>query len=136
SAMTVLSSARPERVVDVWVGAERSGDGSPTVTVAWTPRASAGRLDSTRAVSLIVKGTQGDQTFDASPGAHMLTFQSPPGTLQLQLTVRDAAGTIVDEDRRSFSVPDLSASNLAIGVPTVFRTRTAVEARALTEGAS
>jgi VWFA-related protein len=136
SAMTVLSAARPERAVDVWVGAERGSDGQPTVTVAWTPRAAGGRIDSARTASLTVKGPDGDQTFDASPDAHVLSFRSPPGIVQLQLTLRDAAGTIVDEDRRSFSVPDMSASNLALGVPLLLRTRTAAEARTLAGGAA
>ena len=134
SAMTVLSAARAERVVDVWVGASRADEGQTMVTVAWTPRAGAGRMDSTRTVSLTVKSPGGDRAFDASPGANALSFPTPSGTVQLQLTVRDAAGNIVDEDRRPFSVPDLSAANLAIGVPVLLRARTAADARLLAEG--
>jgi VWFA-related protein len=134
SAMTVLSAARAERMVDVWVGASRADEGRTMVTVAWTPRAGAGRMDSTRTVSLTVKSPGGDRAFDASPGANALSFPAPPGTVQLQLTVRDAAGNIVDEDRRPFSVPDLSAVNLAIGVPVLLRARTAADARLLAEG--
>ncbi len=85
SAMTVLSAARAERVVDVWVGAERADEGQAMVTVAWTPRAGAGRTDSTRTVSLTVKSPAGDRTFDASPGANALSF---PGRAR-----RDAAAT-------------------------------------------
>jgi len=134
SAMTVLSAARAERVVDVWVGASRADGGQTMVTVAWTPRAGAGRMDSTRTVSLTVKSPGGDRVFDASPGANALSFPAPSGTVQLQLTIRDAAGNIVDEDRRPFSVPDLSAANLAIGVPVLLRARTAADARLLAEG--
>src|SRR5580765_873183 len=61
SAMTVLSAARAERVVDVWVGASRADEGQTMVTVAWTPRAGAGRMDSTRTVSLTVKSPGGDR---------------------------------------------------------------------------
>ncbi len=136
SAMTVLSAARPERAADVWVGAERIAEGPSTVTVAWTPRAVAGRLDATRTASLIVKGPEGDQTFEAGPGARVLSFRSGPGPLQLQLSLRDGAGTVVDEDRRSFTVPDLSAPNLALSVPMLLRTRTAAEARVLAGGAA
>jgi VWFA-related protein len=134
SAMTVLSAARAERVVDVWVGAERADEGQTMVTVAWTPRAAAGRLDSTRTVSLTVKSPAGDRAFDASPGANTLSFPASPGAVQLRLTVRDTAGNIVDEDRRPFSVPDLSAANLAIGVPVLLRARTAADARLLAGG--
>ena len=36
SAMAVLSAARAERLVDVWVGAGRGADQGPAVTVAWS----------------------------------------------------------------------------------------------------
>jgi VWFA-related protein len=132
SAMAVLSAARAERMVDVWVGAERGADGEPAVTVAWTPRAPAGRgADSTRTVSVAVKGAGGDRSFDARLDAGALSFPSPSGAVQLQTTVRDANGNILDEDRRPFSVPDLSATDLAIGAPLVLRARTVSDAKAI-----
>jgi VWFA-related protein len=132
SAMTVLSAARAERSVDVWVGAGRGDAGAAAVTVAWTPRAAAGHGDApARNVSVVVKGAGGDRSFDAALDAGSLSFPSPPGTLQLQTTVRDAGGNILDEDRRPFVVPDFSSQSLAIGAPLVLRARTAAEARAL-----
>jgi VWFA-related protein len=133
-AMTVLSTVRAERFVDMWVGADQGADGQPAVTVAWTPRAAAGRADASRTVSVIVKGAGGDRTFDARLDAGALSFPAPPGALQLQLTIRDAAGNILDEDRRSFSVPDLSGPRLALGTPVVLRARTVADARTLAEG--
>ena len=134
SAMAVLSAARAERILDVWVGAQRGADGGPSVTVAWAPRAAAGRADPTRTVSIAVKGAGGDRLFDARLDTGALTFPSPPGAVQLQITVRDAAGAILDEDRRPFSVPDLSAAALAIGAPVLVRARTVPDARAIAEG--
>src|SRR4029077_13792715 len=58
----------------------------------------------------------------------------PPGAVQLQLTVRDATGNVLDEDRRRFSVPDLSTADLALGVPVLLRARTVADARSLAEG--
>ena len=78
-----------------------------------------------------MKGAGGDRSFDAALDAGSLSFPSPPGTLQLQTTVRDAAGNILDEDRRPFVVPDFSGQSLAIGAPLLLRARTAAEARAL-----
>jgi hypothetical protein len=128
----VLSSARAERSVDVWVGAGRGEAGGAAVTVAWTPRAAAGHGDAAaRNVSVVVKGAGGDRSFDAALDAGSLSFPSPPGTLQLQTTIRDAQGNILDEDRRPFVVPDFSGGSLAIGAPLVLRARTAAEARAL-----
>ena len=134
SAMTVLSAARAERIVDVWVGVERGADGQPAVTVAWTPRVAAGRADPARTVSVAVKGAGGDRSFDATLAEGAVSFPSPPGAVQLQLTVRDPAGNVLDEDRRPFSVPDLSATDLALSMPVLLRARTVVDARALAEG--
>ena len=132
--MAVLSTARADRVVDVWAGVGRGADGQPAVTVAWTPRTAAGRTDPSRTVSLAVKGAGGDRAFEASVADGAISFPSPAGTLQLQLTVRDASGNIVDEDRRAFSVPDLSATALTVSAPVVLRARTVTDARALAEG--
>jgi VWFA-related protein len=134
NAMTVLSTVRAERFVDMWVGAERGADGQPAVTVAWSPRAAAGRADASRTVSVIVKDAGGDRTFDARFDAGALSFPSPAGALQLQLTVRDGAGAILDEDRRPFSVPDLSGPQLALSAPVLLRARSVADARTLSEG--
>jgi hypothetical protein len=50
------------------------------------------------------------------------------------VTERDAAGNIIDEERRPFVVPDLSSESLALGVPILIRARTVVESRALADG--
>jgi VWFA-related protein len=132
SAMAVLSAARADRIVDVWVGADQGADGQAAVTVAWTPRGPAPRGPSAaRTVSVTVKGAGDDRSFDATLDAGALSFPSPPGAVQLQTTVRDANGNVLDEDRRPFSVPDFSVVGLAIAPPVLLRARTAVEARAI-----
>jgi hypothetical protein len=140
--MAVLSTARADRLVDVWTGAERGPDGAPVVTVAWTPRLGAGRSDSApqarslveRTVAVAVKGAGGDRSFDAAFDAGVLSFPSPPGAVQLQVSVRDAAGNILDEERRPFTVPDPSSAGLAIASPVVLRARTVADARAIAGG--
>ena len=141
-AIAVLSAARAERLVDVWVGAGRGADGSPSVSVAWTPRAVTGpstlgasRSEPARTVSVGVKGVGGDRSFGAAFEAGMVSFPSPPGALQLALTVRDGAGNTLDEERRPFSVPDLSDAALAMAPPALLRARTVAEARAIAGGA-
>jgi VWFA-related protein len=134
SAAATLSAARPERMMDVWVGAERGADGGTAVTVAWTRRGSVGRADPARTVVVAVKGAGGDRSFDADLHDGRLSFGSPPGAVQLQTTVRDADGNILDEDRRAFGVPDLSTAALAINTPILLRARTAADARAIADG--
>jgi VWFA-related protein len=134
SAMAILSTARAERLVDVSVGAERGADDQSSVTVAWTPRPGAGRQEPTRTVTLSVKGAGGDRSFETRLGEGALSFPSPPGAVQLQLTVRDAAGNVLDEDRRPFTVPDIAAAALSVSPPVLLRARTVPEARAIADG--
>ena len=131
-AAAALSTARTDRLVDVWAGAERGADGQPAVTIAWTPRLPAGRAgDAARTVSVAVKGAGGERAFVARFDAGTLAFPSPPGAVQLQTIVRDAKGDILDEDRRPLTVPDFSAASLTLGAPIVLRARTVADARAI-----
>ena len=93
SALAVLSAARAERTVDLWVGTERGADGLPEVTAAWTPRrrrrAAAGWIGT---VSITARSGGADRVFEAPFDAGGLSFPSPPGDLQLRATVRDRRG--------------------------------------------
>ena len=133
-ALAVLSSARPGRMLDVWVGAEPGAEGQPTVTVSWTPRAAATRADPDRRVSLAITGAGGERTVEARFDAGTLSFSSPPGTVRLLLKVRDAAGDVLDDDRLKFEVPDPAAAPLAFSPPMLLRARTAADARAIAGG--
>ena len=138
-AIAVLANARADRMVDVWVGSGRLADGGPAVTVAWSPRAAArpssvGRAEPSRTVSVGVKGAGGDRAFEARFDRGTLSFPSPPGAVQLQIAMRDAAGNLLDEERRVFTVPDPAAAALAVGTPVLLRARTVAEARAIAEG--
>ena len=142
AAAATLANARPERMIDVWAGTARAANGGAEVTVSWTPRATAvpstavgsGRSDPARTVSVAVKGAGGDRTFEAPLDAGTLSFPSPPGALRLQTTVRDAAGNILDEDRRPLAVPDPSSTALTIATPVLLRARTVADARAIAAG--
>jgi VWFA-related protein len=133
SALAVLSAARPERAVDLWVGVERGADGVAAVTAAWTTRAAAGGAPGGRAetVSITARGIGDEKVFEAPMAAGRLSFPSPPGDLQLRTLIRDREGDTIDEDTRSVTVPDYSKAALAIGLPAVYRARNAAEARAI-----
>ena len=111
-AMTVLAAARADRLVDVWAGADRGADGAGGDR--GVDAASDGaRQDATRTVAVLRRAPRGDQSFERD--ARRWTrcrSRRRPATLQLQVTVRDAAGNILDEDRRPLAVPDFSAAAL------------------------
>jgi VWFA-related protein len=129
SALAVLSTARADRRVDLWVGTERGSSGLARITAAWTTRASATITNGS--VSITARGGGGDQVFEAPFDAGGLSFPWPPGDLQVRANVRDAEGNTVDEATRSVTVPDYGGAGLAISVPVVFRARSAAEARAI-----
>ena len=136
SALAVLSTARADRTVDLWVGTERGSNGLARVTAAWTLRAppSVAQSPAVRTigtVSVTARGGSGDQVFDAPFDAGGLTFLWPPGVLQLRAILRDAEGNTVDEGTRSVTVPDYGGAGLAISVPLVFRARNAADAKAI-----
>ena len=132
SAVAVLSTARAERLFNVWAGAAGDADRQAKVTVAWTPRLPTSHsLVSGWTVSIIVKDTSGERAFDTPLGTGGLSFPAPPGAAQLRTIVSDAKGDTVDEDRRSISVPDFSAADLGISTPVLLRARTVAEARTL-----
>jgi hypothetical protein len=69
----------------------------------------------------------------AGAGAQRLTFEAPPGKLELRLTVEgtNGAGTLDREDK-TIEIPDLTAPQVAISTPRVFRARTARDLQAVT----
>jgi VWFA-related protein len=60
--------------------------------------------------------------------AQRLVFDSPPGKIELRLTVEAAgSGGTLDQETRDISVPDFTAPQGALSTPRVFRARTARE---------
>ena len=132
SALAELSAARPEHAVDVWIGVDRGSDGQPSITAAWTSRpAPPAAMARPESVSITARGIGEDRVFEAPLAAGRLSFSSLPGELQLRTLVRDREGNTVDEDTRSVTVPDYSATALAISAPALMRARTIAEARAI-----
>jgi hypothetical protein len=59
---------------------------------------------------------------DAAGGK--ITFQAPPGPLQIRLTVEGAAGQTIDSDFRDVVVPDYAKVETLLSVPAIYRART------------
>jgi len=62
-------------------------------------------------------------TATAVPGAK-LTFDAPPGPMQLRLSVEAAAAKEQDAESREVPVPDLGAASPMFGTPAIYRART------------
>jgi VWFA-related protein len=149
---TLSTSIQSRSYVRTWVGTEKGAAGKTKVTLVWEPSpvpagarrdapGALGVLAATTSGSLIYRGrsalpgSPGTGSAGTTPlpagagaGAQRVTFEAPPGKLELRLTVEgtNGAGTLDREDK-TIEVPDLTAPQVAISTPRVFRARTARE---------
>jgi hypothetical protein len=128
AAFSTLTPVRSRSLAEVWTGAVSTG-GRSRVTMAWSANA---RDDvNVSAESVTVTATSGSGvvfTGDVAPGG--TSFDSPPGSLELAITIRDANGETVDRLTRTVLVPDSSALPFAVTAPAIVRVRNALEMRA------
>jgi VWFA-related protein len=117
-------SEAPARVSLMAAGA----DGSPYYR---------GRVPDVALASASSSGGNGDApkptgTSASSASAHQaarapsrVTFEVPPGKMELRIGVEGDASQVLDSEVREINVPDLTKPQTAIGTPAVFRARTA-----------
>ncbi|HXG55868.1 MAG TPA: hypothetical protein VNJ03_10860, partial [Vicinamibacterales bacterium] len=60
-----------------------------------------------------------------------VTFDVPPGQIQLRITVEGERGQVVDSVTRELTVPDYTQVQVTLGTPRLFRARTVREVQAL-----
>jgi len=127
-----------DRDFDVWIGAARArATGSTRLLITWDPTNRYGNLNPDR-VDVELLGEDGKpagdpQTIAAKRGPDLTTIatlDTTPGAHTLRFTVKDAAGSVVDQWRERVQVPSL-ATELALATPRFLRARTPFELRAL-----
>ncbi len=64
-------------------------------------------------------------------GPQRVTFEVPPGRVQVKYAIRDASESTLDTDIRELTVPDLAAPEVGLSTPGVFRARTGPEAQTI-----
>jgi VWFA-related protein len=153
---TLSSSIQSRSYVRTWVGTEKGPDGKTKVTLVWEPSPvpPGARRDAPGALAVLAATEKGSLVFrgrsalpgtpgtgssgtaplppGAGAGAQRLTFDAPPGKLELRLTVEGTGGAgTLDREDRSIDVPDLTAPQVAISTPRVFRARTARDVQAV-----
>jgi len=149
---TIAPSVQAGKFVRTWVGTERGSNGRTRVTLIWEPllappgttrREQAGRvslLAATASGELVFRGAAPEQSATPAPGTvngpQRLTFESPPGKLELRLTVQDAGNGTLDQETKTIDVPDLTAPVAAITTPRVLRARTVREFQTLAADAA
>ena len=114
----------------------RGEAGRTRVTIAWAPRTGASK-DGEITLTISAASPNGTSYFTASRTAlRDVSFEAPPGELVLTTSALNVRGDEIDAEKRRVTVPAFDDARLAIGSPTVFRARTALELRAIAEGSA
>lgn len=128
--------ARPSKaaVVRTWLGTTRGDNGKTKVTFVWEPiprtPGDPVRGDAPARVSLMAVGNDGapyyrgkvEPTAAKAPGR--VSFDAPPGKMQLRVSVEGESSDVLDTEMRELTVPDLTGTQPTLGTPSVFRART------------
>ena len=126
---------RSDHLIDYWIGTTRGDQGRTRLSIAWMPKGSAA---TGKDLGLAIQGASSDGTSYFASGrttSRQLAFDVPPGELVLKLKVIDGRDEELENANRKITVPAFDDATLAVGSPMILRTRTAREARAITEGA-
>ena len=155
TALAALSAPRRgRRLVRTWVGAEKGDAGRTRVTFLWEPEpAAGGRGDEPARVLLTAMSDNGGPSFRGrvpeteeragrgtgcraaaeEAGDASVQFEAAPGTLQLNLAIEDAAGDVIERDRRTVEIPDFTGADLVLSTPSFVRARNELEWRAVVD---
>jgi VWFA-related protein len=143
AALGALQTAPRGQYISSWVGLSRGNNGKTKVTFIWEPAANMrARGELPAQVHLTVVGADGAPYFrgatpesasanPAARGPQRLTFEVPPGRIQVKYAIRDATEATLDTDIREFSIPDLAAPQVGLSTPGVLRARTSAEAQTI-----
>ncbi len=126
-----LTPDNSRRAADFWIGLSPASESEAAVdvSVAWTPRPGLdGRPPATAASITVLNGE--DKLFDGAIEDGGVRFNAPPGTVQLDFTIHDSTGEVIDREQRDLVIPS-PATTLGLTTPVLSRARNAAELRAL-----
>ncbi len=148
-ALTSLAEPSGGRPARFWIGTTRGENGLSRLTFTWEPieiPASDSRTEPAARIALTAVSPEGKPMFRAripegaaAPGVAVptsarggsVTFEVPPGQLQLRITVEGARGQVVDSVTRELTVPDYTRVEVTLGTPRLYRARTMRELQAI-----
>ena len=132
----LAATERSDRPIGFRIGMARGEAGRTRVTIAWAPRTGASK-DGEITLTISAASPNGTSYFTASRTAlRDVSFEAPPGELVLTTSALNVRGDEIDAEKRRVTVPAFDDARLAIGSPTVFRARTALELRAIADGSA
>ena len=141
TALAAITPPTRFRVMRTWIGTERGSDGKTKFTFLWepvprVPGDQARNAEAPARVSLTAIAPDGSPYFRgrvpeaaaaAATAPAKVSFEVPPGKMQLRVSVEGASAEVIDSEVREIDVPDLTAAKTTIGTPAVYRGRTLPE---------
>jgi hypothetical protein len=138
TALAAIAVPSRGRLIRSWVGNNRAESGKTKLTFVWEPlpktAGEAARDTGEPArVAITAIGEDGTPYFRGRTpdGARRLSFEVPPGPLQLRIVVEGSGAETLDSETRRITVPDMNAAGISLGTPEVFRARTVREVQQL-----
>src|SRR5262245_51757371 len=156
-AIASVNRSSRAAVVRTWLGTSRGENGKTRVTLVREPipntpgECAASRGGRPVRVSVMAVAPDGSPVFRgrvpdvavastsptsaaaagqsgaAARGSSRLSFDAPPGKVQLRLSVEGSGSSVLDTETRELTVPDLTASTTLLGTPSILRARTIPE---------
>ena len=138
SALAAIATpVQSTRVIRTWMGTGRGVDGRTQVTLVWEPIPGppGARREQPGRVTVTAATAAGDLLY-RGPAASSVSFDAPPGAIEVRLAVEAAGGGVIDTDLRRLDVPDLTTPQAAVSTPRVYRARTARDVQAVIRDAA
>jgi VWFA-related protein len=144
-ALAAIAPMTNRRYIRTWIGSDKGENGKTRLTFLWEPLPPTPgvKRDEARRVTVLATSPKGEIIYRgrvpadlaASGTGGMVSFDVPPGSLDVRLTIEgDGTGTLDHEDRK-LEVPDFSAPDVMISTPRVWAGRNARDFAALTSAA-
>jgi VWFA-related protein len=143
TALNDLASPTRDKAAHFWIGTRRGENGMTHVTFSWEPApAIPGRPveDPPARIALtavapdgrpVFRGRVPDDSGTTPSKGGAVSFDVPPGQLDMKMVVEGSRGQVIDTLGRQITVPDFTNVTMSFSTPRVYRVRTMPELQAL-----
>ena len=159
AALHAIAEPARGRPARFWIGTGRGENGLTRVTFTWepVPQQPGGReIEAAARVALTASAPDGRPLFrgrvpeeaadggapaapsapGAAPTASTVSFEAPPGPVQLRIAIEGARGQVIDSLTRELTLPDFTKVEVAFGTARLYRGRTVRDMTALKANAA
>jgi VWFA-related protein len=163
-ALSSLAAPRGGRPARFWIGTARGDAGMSRVTIAWEPTANGaadGPVEVAASVAVSVFSREGKPLYKGKAGeaggkaaetgtagksettpavaasrGGSVSFEAPPGQIQIRMNIEGERGQILDSETRELTVPDYTVMTVILGTPRFYRGRTVRELQTIRANAA